>query len=158
MDPSGRKHRDRHRCHIWLLFVLRQIRQINWNISSSTHQRITTESFEILKFLSGIPETYEYFYSSKPPPEELNEKLKYATEMVSNYLEHVLLQEEYLPEEVRENWHSYVEEICKTAPIVRAHVKKYRTQYTEILLGIITDIEKEKNKSPRTEAGRPCRV
>jgi hypothetical protein len=78
-----------------------------------------------LKFLSDAQWTYEYFYNSKEPPKELDEKLKYAIEMVSNYLEHVLMQKKYLPRAVRGN----VKEICKTAPIVREHVERYKTQY-----------------------------
>src|SRR6202008_1018138 len=58
-------------------------------------------------------------------------------EMVSNYLEHVLLQKKYLPRAVRGNWHSYVKEICKTAPIVREHVERYKTQYSKTLRRVI---------------------
>jgi hypothetical protein len=133
-----------------LVFGGWQILLVNRNIRSSTHERITTESFAILKFLSEVPGIYDYFYSQKPPPNETNEPLRYATEMVSNYLEHVLLQKRYLPRKVRKNWHSYVKEICRTAPIVRAHVKEYNAQYSKILLRAIIDVEKEeeeKNKS-----------
>jgi hypothetical protein len=101
-----------------------------------------------LKFLSDAQGTYEYFYNSKEPPKELDEKLKYATEMVSNYLEHVLMQKKYLPRAVRGNWHSYVKEICKTAPIVREHVERYKTQYSKTLRRVIDKVEKEIKNPP----------
>jgi hypothetical protein len=129
-------------------FVVFQIIQIKRNPRNSTHERITNESFQILKFLSDAQGTYEYFYSSKEPPKELDEKLKYATEMVSNYLEHVLLQKKYLPRAVRGNWHSYVKEICKTAPIVREHVERYKTQYSKTLRRVIDKVEKEIKNRP----------
>jgi hypothetical protein len=42
-------------------FVVFQIIQIKRNLRNSTHERITNESFQILKFLSDAQGTYEYF-------------------------------------------------------------------------------------------------
>jgi hypothetical protein len=147
-DPREGKHGDRHHRNSGCRFCCIPDNTNQAILRNSIHERITNESFQILKFLSDAQGTYEYFYSSKEPPKELDEKLKYATEMVSNYLEHVLLQKKYLPRAVRGNWHSYVKEICKTAPIVREHVERYKTQYSKTLRRVIDKVEKEIKNRP----------
>ena len=81
--------------------------------------RLMAESLEILRFLADHPGNYDYFYHSKDPPETQDESLKCATEMIANYLEHVVLQKDTLPKEVQ----------VARSPIVRSHLKKYRDWY-----------------------------
>lgn len=50
---------------IGFVFIQRQISPAERTISGTTHERLTAESFEILKFLASVPDTYAYFYQGK---------------------------------------------------------------------------------------------
>jgi hypothetical protein len=49
-----------------IFFVLRQIKQVERTIRGTTHERLTAESFDLLRFLASAPHTYSYFYEEKP--------------------------------------------------------------------------------------------
>jgi hypothetical protein len=48
-----------------IIFVRRQLQQVERTIRGDTHERLTTESFEVLKFLASEPKSYPYFYEGK---------------------------------------------------------------------------------------------
>jgi hypothetical protein len=81
-----------------IIFVWQQIKQVKISLQSGTNARLMAESLEILRFLADHPGNYDYFYHSKDPPETQDESLKCATEMIANYLEHVVFAEGYSPE------------------------------------------------------------
>jgi hypothetical protein len=64
-----------------ICFVWWQMKQVERSIRSNTNERLTGESLEILRFLAEHPETYDYFYNGKEPTGDVDNMLKYATEM-----------------------------------------------------------------------------
>jgi hypothetical protein len=124
-----------------IIFVWQQIKQVKISLQSGTNERLMAESLEILRFLADHPGNYDYFYHSKDPPETQDESLKCATEMIANYLEHVVLQKDTLPKEVQETWYRFVTDTYARSPIVRSHLKKYRDWYDVRLHEMVANVK-----------------
>jgi hypothetical protein len=122
-------------------FVLRQIKQVDRGIRSNTNERLMTESLDILRFLAEHPGNYEYFYNGQEPPKEIDEVLKYATEMIANYMEHVVLQNETLPGDVQESWKTFVRDSYARSPVVREHLRKFADWYDPRLLKLVGEVQ-----------------
>src|SRR5271163_1397506 len=104
-----------------IAFVVLQLRQVDRSVRSATQERLTSESFEIITFLASIPGSYAYFYEGKsiPSGEPNEERLRYAAEMILNFMEHLVLQKDNL----RDDWPVWKDFILYTfhsAPSVRA--------------------------------------
>jgi hypothetical protein len=123
-----------------ICFVLRQIKQVERSIRSNTNERLTSESLEILRFLAEHPETYDYFYNGKEPTRDVDNMLKYATEMIVNYMEHVVLQKETLPEDVQKSWDVFVQDTYARSPLVREHLRQFRNWYQPSLLKMVENV------------------
>jgi hypothetical protein len=124
-----------------ILFVLWQIKQVDRGIRSNTNERLMNESLEILRFLAENPGNYDYFYNGKELPKEADEALKYATEMVANYMEHVVLQTETLPTDVREGWKKFVKDSYARSSVVREHLKKFADWYDPRLRELVKNVQ-----------------
>jgi hypothetical protein len=123
-----------------ICFVSRQIKQVERSIRSNTNERLTSESLEILRFLAEHPDTYDYFYSGKEPTGEVDNTLKYAAEMIINYMEHVVLQKETLPENVQKSWDVFVQDTYARSPLVREHLRRFKDWYQPSLLKLIENV------------------
>jgi hypothetical protein len=79
---------------VGVYFVTKQLRQVERTIRGTTHERLTGESLEILRFLAEHPETYSYFYDGKTLEENNPDRviILYSAEIICNYIEHVCLQ------------------------------------------------------------------
>ena len=77
-----------------IFFVRKQLKQVERTIRGDVHERLTTESIEILKFLATNPESYSYFYEGKPLTNDDPNRVfvLYAAEITANYMEHVINQ------------------------------------------------------------------
>ncbi|MGH6817403.1 MAG: hypothetical protein ACREC1_01365 [Methylovirgula sp.] len=108
-------------------FVWRQIKHIERTIHSTTHERLTAESFELLKFLASVPDTYAYFYEGQPlgPEDAHREFILYATEAIVNYMEHIVAQKPNMNAEDWDVWKRFIEDAFKRAPVVRAHLERH---------------------------------
>jgi hypothetical protein len=124
-----------------ITFVVWQIRQVDRSVRSNTHERLTNESLDILRFLADHPSTYDYFYGGKPIPAQDDNTLKYATEMIANYLEHVVMQMETLPTEMQKTWRSFVRDQYARSPIIRDHLFRFREWYSPKLLKMVEDVK-----------------
>ena len=127
-----------------IAFVLIQIRQFKINLQSGTNERLMAESLEILRFLAEHPGNYDYFYHDKSPPEVQDESLKCATEMIANYLEHVVLQKSTLPKDVQKTWQTFVEDTYARSPIIRWHLKNYQDWYDAKLHQMVAKVPPKK--------------
>jgi hypothetical protein len=123
-----------------IFIVWRQIRQLERSLSSNTNERLTSESFEILRFLAQSPTTYDYFYNGKQPPTDDDNSLKYATEMIVNYLEHIVVQIDTLPKDAQKRWTEFVMDTYARSPMVRAHLSKYKEWYASELLNLVDGV------------------
>ena len=85
---------------IGLYVVYIQIRKIRETIWSNTHSKLCDQSFELLRFFSENPKTYDYFYNKKILVQDEPDRIfiLYATEALANFMEHLMLQKENLPD------------------------------------------------------------
>jgi hypothetical protein len=123
-----------------IFFIWTQIRQVERSISSSTNERLTSESFEILRFLAQTPTTYDYFYNGKTPATDDDNSLKYATEMIVNYMEHIVVQMDTLPKDAQRRWTEFVKDTYSRSPLVRAHLRKFKEWYAPELLKLVESV------------------
>jgi hypothetical protein len=126
---------------VGVVLGIRQLKQLSASARSDTNQRLTIESFDVLRFLADCEGTYQYFYNCKEPDEEVSERMKYVTEMFANYLEHIVLQLDTLPEDAQESWRGLVKDTYSHSPILRRHLEKYRKWYDKRLHAIVSDVE-----------------
>ena len=96
--------------------------------------------------------TYEYFYNSKEPEEVVHERLKYATEMLANYLEHVVLQLNTLPIKSQESWKKLVCDTYSHSPLLGERLRKYKDWYDQSLYDVVEGVEPA---SPEPARSRP---
>lgn len=123
---------------IGFIFIQRQISQAERTIRGTTHERLTAESFEVLRFLASVPRTYAYFYEGKEldGDEEHRESILYATEALANYAEHVIAEKPNMTEADWKVWRRFLDDTFRRAPIVRNHVERHSDWYAPELLEI----------------------
>jgi hypothetical protein len=137
---------------VGVVLGLGQLKQLSASARSDTNQRLTTESFDVLRFLADYEGTYEYFYNSKEPEEVVHERLKYATEMLANYLEHVVLQLNTLPIKSQESWKKLTRDTYSHSPLLREHLRKYKAWYDESLYDVVEGVEPSAPEPIRSQA------
>jgi hypothetical protein len=108
---------------------------------------LTGESLEILRFLAEHPETYDYFYNGKAAIGEEDNTVRYATEMIVNYMEHVVLQMDSLPRDAQKSWNDFVVDTYSRSPVIRAHLKGFKEWYSPALLAMVENVQP---RSPST--------
>jgi hypothetical protein len=129
-----------------IFFVRQQLRQVERTIRGDTHERLTTESFEVLKFLAIQPDSYPYFYEGKKLEENYTHRvfILYAAEMLANYLEHVILQKPNMKAADWAVWKRFLCDSLKLAPTVRQQLLGPRKLwYTAELVLLAEGIERQ---------------
>lgn len=111
-----------------LFIVYVQIVKIKESTWSNTHSNLCNESFELLKFFSEHPETYDYFYKRKVLEDKAKDKviILYATEALANFLEHLTLQKGNLPARQWEVWKRFIYSTFKLSVLVRTFIQDNR--------------------------------
>ncbi|MEP6676466.1 MAG: hypothetical protein ABJA78_14995 [Ferruginibacter sp.] len=118
-----------------LYFQIKKIRESAW---SNTHSKLCDQSFELLRFFSANPKTYDYFYNKK----ELDEKepdrifILYATEALANFMEHLVLQKESLPVKQWEVWKRFIYTTFEASLIIRSFIMEHKEWYSSGLIAI----------------------
>ncbi|CAN5421367.1 hypothetical protein BH09BAC1_BH09BAC1_00750 [soil metagenome] len=124
---------------IGLLAVYIQIQKVKESLWSNVHSKLCDQSFELIKFFSENPNTYDYFYHNKRLDEKETEKVKilYATEIMANFLEHLLLQKENLPKKQWLVWERFIASTLSSSIIVCQFVQGKKEWYSSDLLAIV---------------------
>jgi hypothetical protein len=124
---------------VGFIFIQRQISQAERTIRGSTHERLTAESFEVLRFLASVPNSYAYFYEGKELGEtDTNrEFILYATEALANYVEHVVAEKPNMTDVDWRVWSRFIDDTFRRAPVVRKHVEQHCKWYSPELLEMI---------------------
>lgn len=137
---------------VGFVFVQRQIGQAERTIRGTTHERLTAESFEVLRFLASVPRTYQYFYQGKDldVDEENREFILYATEALANYVEHVVAEKPNMAEADWKIWQRFLRDTFERAPVVRKHLERHSNWYSPELLEIV-------RAASNRQTTRPCR-
>ena len=123
---------------VGLVAVYVQIKKIRETLWSNTHSKLCDQSFELLRFFSENPKTYDYFYNRKilEPYETDKIFILYATEALANFMEHLILQKENLPEKQWEVWKRFIYTTFKSSIIIRVFIQDHREWYSNDLLAI----------------------
>ena len=105
------------------------------------HERLYSQSLEIMKFFAENPEMRPYFYDNKNLSAAGNEmeKLKVLStaEMVSGFMELVALEIKQQPLEIQPRWKAYVADTYNSSGVIRDHLAECQAWYAEDLLRLL---------------------
>jgi hypothetical protein len=126
---------------IGLTFVGWQVRQAERNIRASTSERLSAQSFDVIRFLAQYPESHDYFYGGKPlDKSEPNYRfMLYAAEILTNYIENVVAQLPNMDDELKVRWKCFVEDTYKMSPAVQGHLREFGRWYDARLIKLLKD-------------------
>ncbi|WP_158554854.1 hypothetical protein [Methylovirgula sp. 4M-Z18] len=120
-------------------YIWRQLTEVALSGQANVSERLASQSFEILKCIADDPRLYEYFNENKPLSEDSPERAKVlcCAEIVTNFLEHIVLQRPSLPRASKEAWMLYVRDHYFASIVVREFVGRHREWYADIFLEFI---------------------
>lgn len=122
-----------------LLAVYVQIRKLKEAVWGDTHAKLCEQSLDVLRFIAERPATYAYFYHGKAleagDPNEVEVLL--TCEAVANYLEHIVLQRENLPEGQWTTWRAFVKSTYDSSPALRAFLSRHPVWYAKELQELV---------------------
>lgn len=129
---------------VGFIVIILQLRQVERSVRGDAHGKLCDESFVILKLIADSPQTYPYFYDNVGLPEGSPDRVKVLCicECLANFLEHLVLQSENLPQPVWKTWRAFICDSYSRSPVLRDHFAKFRGWYTPGILAIITDCER----------------
>ena len=115
--------------------VSRAVRELR----AATNDRLTTQSFEVIRFLAKHPDFYDLFYRKKQPTAEQanNPDLLYCAEMLANFMEHVAAQIPNTPPTTRKVWRLFIREAYDSSPILQQFLQNYKDWYSSGLFKIV---------------------
>lgn len=127
-----------------ILFVNKQLTQVERTIRGDVHERLTAGSIEILKLLAEHTESYPYFYEGKSLTSDDSNRVfvLYAAEIFANYMENVLNQADNMTNEDQLVWRRFIIDTLKMAPAVRDFLLERRHWYSPKLIRLVEDIKK----------------
>ena len=119
----------------------RQVEVMLAQIREDVHERLYSQSLEIMKFFAEHPEVRPYFYDNKRLASAANEperlKVLSTAEMVSGFMELVALQIEQQPPKIQPRWRAYIADSYNSSEVVRAHLAECEAWYAEDLLRLL---------------------
>ena len=128
---------------IGLIAVYVQIKKLRESIWGNTHSKLCDQSFELIKFLSEKPQTYDYFYNGKVLEEGSKDQVYvlYATEALANFLEHLVLQKSNLPDRQWEVWYRFICSTYTGSEVLRQFLHTHRDWYSSELLSLTDSLQ-----------------
>jgi hypothetical protein len=119
----------------------RQVQVMVEQIREDVHERLYSQSLEIMKFFAENPEMRPYFYDNKNLAAAGNErerlKVLSTAEMVSGFMELVALQIEQQPAEIQPRWKAYIVDTYSSSGVIRDHLAECEAWYAEHLLRLL---------------------
>jgi hypothetical protein len=119
----------------------RQVEVMLEQIREDVHERLYSQSLEIMKFFAENPEVRPYFYDNKDLATAANEherlKVLSTAEMVSGFMELVALQIEQQPAKIQPRWQAYIADSYNSSAVVREHLAECEAWYAEDLLRLL---------------------
>lgn len=136
-----------------LIAVFVQVRDVRRTLSSNTQSKLCDQSFDILRYLTDHPITYDYFYNGKLLDENDPNKVVvlYAAETLANFMEHLILQEENLPKQQWKVWQRFIRNTYENAPALQTFIKTHREWYADDLIKIVEECNNRLHV-PRSES------
>lgn len=119
----------------------RQVEVMLEQIREDVHERLYSQSLEIMKFFAENPEVRPYFYDNKDLAAAGNEmerlKVLSTAEMVSGFMELVALEIRQQPAEIQPRWKAYISDSYNSSAVIREHLATCETWYAEELLRLL---------------------
>src|SRR5262245_5682123 len=128
----------------------RQVEVMLEQAREDVHERLYSQSLEIMKFFAENPEVRPYFYDNKDLAGAANEmerlKVLSTAEMVSGFMELVALQIEHQPPAIQPRWRAYITDSYNSSRVVREHLTLCEAWYAGDLLRLLPPAEPEAQK------------
>jgi hypothetical protein len=115
-------------------FVYRQIKQTNDNLRQSNHTAIYSINTDLYKFLADNSHLRPYFYDNKKVEEEHRSQVFSVCELLADFFEFILVEENSLSEEIRKPWANYRRMIYRNSPAFRRFLHENSEQYCDKML------------------------
>lgn len=117
----------------WIITI--QLRQIIKSLESETHAKLYTLDFEIGRFLINQPELFKYFRGNVEIKDDDPNyyKAEEVAGLLASHMEHVLLQMNNLPDNIKPRWIDYMKDLYSTSPILRSHISSNPNWYSSKL-------------------------
>lgn len=133
----------------------RQVEVMLEQIREDVHERLYSQSLEIMKFFAEHPEVRPYFYDNKPliNAETELERLRVLStaEMVSGFMELVALQIEEQPAEIQPRWRAYILDTYNSSGAVREHLETCTAWYADDLLRLLPSVGAQAQKKTASQ-------
>ena len=125
---------------IGLVLVYFQLRGLTESIRGDTQGKLCDQSIEIIKMLADNPQTYEYFYENKELEEGSPDKVfvRYASEAIAVFVEHLVTQRRNMPSEQWHSWHRFICSTYRSSPVLREFFAEHSDWFSDELLNIRT--------------------
>jgi len=129
---------------IGLCAVYVQLKKVRESVWGDTHGRLCEQSIELLRFLAEKRETYDYIYAGKElePKNPDRVHVLFVTEAIVNFLEHLVLQKDNLPEKQWMTWRRFIVSTYAGSPVIRDFITSHREWYSEDLLLIANEFDR----------------
>jgi hypothetical protein len=119
----------------------RQVEVMLEQAREDVHERLYSQSLEIMKFFAEHPEVRPYFYDNKPLAKAVTEleslRVLSTAEMVSGFMELVALQIEVQPAGIQPRWRAYIVDSYNSSAVVREHLAECEAWYADDLLRLL---------------------
>ena len=119
----------------------RQVEVMLEQAREDVHERLYSQSLEIMKFFAENPEVRPYFYDNKNLAAAGSEmermKVLSTAEMVSGFMELVALQIEHQPAAIQPRWRAYICDTYSSSAVVREHLAECEAWYADDLLCLL---------------------
>src|SRR5436190_6704917 len=116
----------------------RQVEVMLEQAREDVHERLYSQSLEIMKFFAEHPEVRPYFYDNQPLTSAGSElerlRVLSTAEMVSGFMELVALQIDHQPAAIQPRWRAYLLDSYNSSAVVRSHLAECEAWYADDLL------------------------
>jgi hypothetical protein len=127
-----------------LFAVYIQIRKLQSAVWGETHGKLCDQSLELLKMLAEKPSTRPYFAESKELSADEPEHafVLYAAEAIANFMEHLVLQRDNLPQNQWDRWNDFIDGQLEESPVIQEFLLRNRQWYSTALMAHVDELKK----------------
>lgn len=119
---------------IGFYFIYRQIKQTNENLRQSNHTAIYSINTELYKFMAENSHLRPYFYDGKKADDEHKNEVFSLCELLADFFEFILVEENSLAPEIRKPWANYRKMIYQKSPGFRRFLHENIDQYSDKMI------------------------
>ncbi len=115
-----------------------QVRQVERSIRGDTQHKLFSQSLEIVKAIGDHPEVRPYLFENREVSKDYPNysSVLLAVELVTDFLNHVAIQQVNMSEYHWERWRFYIRDIYSTSPAIRDYISQHQGWYSHELLSL----------------------